>query len=127
MFIRGSRYRTVEESSPLDAAGRRLRGKNLRLIPPTTGSFQHTVHESDRIDLLAFKYYGDATKWWQIADANPQAALPTDLLDERPVIRERFLLRHPGFETRFRSLVLALGTIGPVTTGSLQPSFVEEV
>lgn len=26
--------------------------------------------QGDRLDLLAFKYYGDVTKWWIIAHAN---------------------------------------------------------
>ena len=28
------------------------------------------VKETDRLDLLAFRYYGDVTKWWIIAQAN---------------------------------------------------------
>jgi hypothetical protein len=116
MFTKGSRYRILPESSPIDAAGERRRGKQIRLIPETTGQFLHTVREGDRLDLLSFKYYGDATRWWQIADANPQAPFPADLLDQRPIVHERFVLRHPGFETRLRDLVIALGAIGPVTT-----------
>ena len=30
----------------------------------------HTVVEGDRIDLLAYKYLGDADLWWVIADYN---------------------------------------------------------
>jgi nucleoid-associated protein YgaU len=26
--------------------------------------------ETDRLDLIAFRYYGDVTKWWIIAQAN---------------------------------------------------------
>jgi len=134
MFIKGSRYRSLTESSPIDAAGERRRGKDLRLIPKTTGQFLHTVHEGDRLDLLSFKYYGDATKWWQIADANPQSPLPAELLDRSPLVQERFVLRHPGFESRFRDLVITLGAIGPVTTPAISsfdgaapvdPNFVE--
>jgi len=28
------------------------------------------VKETDRLDLLAYKYYGDVTMWWVIAQAN---------------------------------------------------------
>ncbi len=28
------------------------------------------IKETDRLDLLAFKYYGDVTMWWVIAQAN---------------------------------------------------------
>lgn len=30
----------------------------------------HTIVQGDRLDLLAYRYYGDASKWWIIADAN---------------------------------------------------------
>ena len=115
MFVKGSRYRNLSESSPINAAGERLRGKDLRLLAVPASRFQHTVRQGDRLDLLSFKYYGDATKWWQIADAN-DAALPTDLVDRTPLIVERFVLRSLEFETRFRDLVLALAPLGQVTT-----------
>lgn len=134
MFIKGSRYRSLPESSPIDSAGERLRGKDLRLIPPTSGQFLHSVREGDRLDLVAFKYYGDATKWWQIADASPASPFPSDLLDRRPVTHERFVLRHSGFESRFRNLVIALAQVAQVATASVssfdgskpaEPSFLE--
>lgn len=117
MFIKGSRYRNLPESSPIDAGGERLRGKDLRLIPPPLAwPFRHTVHEGERLDLLGFKYYTEPTRWWQVADANPQEPFPTDLLDHRPLIRERFVLRSLSFETRFRDLVIALSVLGQVGT-----------
>jgi phage tail protein X len=105
MFSKGSRYRNLSESSPVSADGERQRSKDLRVIPQTAGRFQHTVREGDRLDLLAFKYYGDATKWWQISDANPEPPFPTDLLDQRPIVRERIVLTHPSFEDRFVHLL----------------------
>jgi hypothetical protein len=30
------------------------------------------LNGSDRIDLLAVQYFGDARMWWHIADANPE-------------------------------------------------------
>lgn len=105
MFSKGSRYRNLSESSPVSANGERQRSKEMRVIPATVGRFQHTVREGDRLDLLAFKYYGEATKWWQISDANPQPPFPTDLLDQRPIVRERIVLTHPSFEDRFSQLL----------------------
>lgn len=32
----------------------------------------YQVRASDRIDLLAYKFYGNSGKWWVIADANPE-------------------------------------------------------
>jgi hypothetical protein len=53
------------------------RGTNLTVVPgqQTEWAFQFTYHQvtaSDRMDLLAFQYYGDARMWWHIADANPE-------------------------------------------------------
>jgi hypothetical protein len=135
MFIKGSRYRNLPESSPVDATGERLLGKTLREIPPPLdGPFRHTVLEGDRLDLLSFKYYGDPVKWWQIADGNPQEAFPTDLLERSPLVREQFVLRNLDFETRLRTLVQvelpALGVGQPDMTlltdsKPAEPSFIE--
>jgi nucleoid-associated protein YgaU len=32
----------------------------------------HQVTSNERIDNIAFQFYGDATRWWVIADANPE-------------------------------------------------------
>jgi hypothetical protein len=114
MFSKGSRYRNLPESTPVNAEGERLRGKDLRLIPPTLGRFLHAVREGDRLGLLAFKYYGDATKWWQISDANPETAFPLDLLDGRPLVEERLVLTPVDFNTRFTDLLTALNALGAV-------------
>jgi hypothetical protein len=39
----------------------------------------YTVLGPDRIDLLAYKFYGDAVLWWVIALANDLELLPSDL------------------------------------------------
>src|SRR5262249_142831 len=68
--------------------------------------------ESDRLDLLAFKYYGDPTRWWQISDANPKWAFPPDLLDRRPVVEELLELSPVGFAKRVNDLRIALSAFG---------------
>jgi hypothetical protein len=35
--------------------------------------------ENDRIDVLAFNAFGDATTWWAIANANPEVLFWDDL------------------------------------------------
>lgn len=114
MFSRGSRYRNLPESTPVNAGGERLRNKDMRIIPTTPGRFLHTVRDGDRLDLLASKYYGDATKWWQICDANPGLAFPLDLLDRRPIVEERLVLTPLEFNLRFAALLTALNAIGTV-------------
>lgn len=119
MFEKGSRYRNLSESSSITSQGERLRGKDLRLIPSTPGRFLHTVHERDRLDLLAFKYYGDPTKWWQICDANREFPFPADLLDRLPVVLESFILAPSDFTERLNRLLANLRNIGEVKQGYL--------
>lgn len=42
--------------------------------PPVTYMFK----ETDNIQLLAYKAVQDPTKWWSLADANPQVRHPFD-------------------------------------------------
>ncbi|HEX8720458.1 MAG TPA: hypothetical protein VF736_07505 [Pyrinomonadaceae bacterium] len=116
MFGKGSRYRKLPESSPVDAKGERLRGKDLRVIPRVAGRFLHTVREGERLDLLAFKYYGDPARWWQLSDANPEEPFPLDLLDRRPLVEERLVLAHADFAGRLAQLVADLGAYGRAAT-----------
>lgn len=32
---------------------------------------EHAITQHERIDTIAYKYYGDSTQWWRIAEANP--------------------------------------------------------
>jgi hypothetical protein len=55
---------------------KRWDGKNVYrttyypIIPESYDDFYVTVSESDYLDSLAKKYYGDETLWWIIARAN---------------------------------------------------------
>ena len=40
-------------------------------IPPTSEDRYIITSYEDRLDLLAFDYYGDETLWWVISRANP--------------------------------------------------------
>ena len=51
-----------------------------RAIPMPPASGVHTVGPTDRLDLLAHRYFGDPFQFWRIADANP-ALTPEDVLD----------------------------------------------
>jgi hypothetical protein len=114
MFAKGSRYRNLTQSSPVSGSGERLRGTDLRLIATTPGQFLHTVHDRDRLDLLAYKYYADPTRWWQICDANPQFAFPNDLIAGAPLQEITFGLVHPDAATRYGALLSALAGLGTV-------------
>jgi hypothetical protein len=72
MITANSRY--ADSTLALVASAR---GTNLTLVPSQQRewTFKFTYHQvtgSDRIDLLAMQYFGDAHMWWSIADANPE-------------------------------------------------------
>lgn len=48
-------------------------------IPERPDDVAHTVTEGDRLDTLAFKYYGDPVLWWVLAVANEFPNPQTDL------------------------------------------------
>jgi hypothetical protein len=71
MFFKGSRYEKVGGAQLTNADGRVVTYKKIRFIPNTPARFYHLVVQSERPDLLAFRYYRDPLKFWHIADANP--------------------------------------------------------
>jgi nucleoid-associated protein YgaU len=87
MFFKGSRYERVKDYVALDVRGNRNRVKGMRRIslprqrqPPSPKKpLTYIVKEGDRLDLLAYTYYGDPTKFWLICDANP-TMFPHELL-----------------------------------------------
>lgn len=55
------------------------------ILPQPDDTF-YRVRGVDRIDLLAYNFYGDPVLWWVIAAANDMELLPTDL-NEGDVLR----------------------------------------
>lgn len=54
-----------------DDAGRRKLTSTLLVVPPKSEQDTYIqVYMPERLDLLAFRFYGDQTKWWIIAEAN---------------------------------------------------------
>jgi nucleoid-associated protein YgaU len=51
-----------------------------RVAPATPAVLVHQVQSSDRLDLLAARYFGSPFEYWRIADANP-SLVPEDILD----------------------------------------------
>ena len=115
MFAKGSRYRNLPQSATVDAQGEVLVGTTVRPIPENPGQFLHTVRDRDRLDLLGYKYYSDATRWWQISDGNPQAAFPNDLLDRAPLADAVLVVVQGNAVTRYTTLLTALAALGQVT------------
>lgn len=59
--------------------GTTLLQRNPLIYTPQLNDILHKVKEFDRLDLLAFKYYGDSKWWWVIADVNDNVFDPFDL------------------------------------------------
>ena len=69
MFLANSRYATLEQVETLSRDGRPVKALKLRGLTPTSGE-PYQVKDEDRLDLLAHQRYGDATRFWHVADAN---------------------------------------------------------
>lgn len=100
MFSKISRYRKLPDIVAIDAKGRELKSKDVRLSPEVTGTFLHTVEEVDRLDHLSFKFYKQPRKWWRICDANPEFMSPQALLGKEPMVTHRFPLTYSGSEAQ---------------------------
>jgi phage tail protein X len=63
------RYKDIQVLK--DATGRRFLSTTLLpIIEPSINDIYITGQIGDRLDTLAFKYYGNSTYWWIIARAN---------------------------------------------------------
>jgi len=82
MFERGSRYESVPEATYVDADGRTIRYKALRITPPPGGAVLFTVRQDDRLDRIAYATMRDGRLWWRVADAG--LAIDPDTLVEEP-------------------------------------------
>lgn len=81
MFLANSRYADVEQVEVTLADGRSVTVVKLRRLPAIVGA-ETMVKGNDRLDILAERRYGDATRYWHIADAN--TALQAAALTEEP-------------------------------------------
>lgn len=89
MFSRISRYNGLSDVMAVDARGRVLKSRSIRLLPDVWGKFLHSVEERDRLDHLGFKYYALTQKWWRICDGNSAFKSPLGLLSDEPVLTVR--------------------------------------
>jgi|GEM_PF-807614 len=99
MFSKNSRYRNVADVVAIGPDGRELRSKDIRPQVAVSGTFQHVIEESDRLDQLANEYYKQPRKWWRICDANPDFLSPQALLGKDPVVTYRLSLSSAGSKT----------------------------
>ena len=105
MFSKLSRYRRLPDERTVDAQGRTLGSKSLRLLPEAPGDFRHTVEQGERLDHVAHEYYRQPRKWWRICDANPEFLSPLALLGHEPLVTARFALTFRGLSPPWWRLV----------------------
>lgn len=121
MFSKISRYRKLPDVVTLDARGRTLESKGLRLTPEVPGQARHIVEGSDRLDQLAHKYYRQSRNWWRLCDANPDFASPRALLGNAVEITGHFRLERSSgtpFWPELRRSIAGLHGVIAVTLGT---------
>ena len=72
----GSRYARTPVVE-LEGGSRAL---GLRRIPSRPGALEHVVMDGERLDHLAARFYGDATRYWVLLDGNPDELNPLEQL-----------------------------------------------
>ena len=72
MIDRKSRYRTTPVLSVDDGQDRPQPLLDLRETPATPAVLRIVPTESDRLDLLAWRYFRDPTLFWRICDASTE-------------------------------------------------------
>jgi hypothetical protein len=113
VFSKQSRYRLVPDVTVPDARGRLVLAKDVRPLPDVTGTYAHTVVANDRLDQLAFTYYGQPLQFWRICDANPDFLSPLALLGQEAVVTTRFPVTPPPGDPPWSTLLRVLGgTVG---------------
>ena len=81
MIYEGSRYDDEKVVQVQDSAG--ALHSAIYISPLVDRRYfefvPYTVADGDRMDVLAYRFYGDADMWWLIARANPEAFYPGNL------------------------------------------------
>jgi hypothetical protein len=79
MIDRRSRYTGVAVLAADDGHSGTDQVLDLRATPSTPSVLSVVVTDADRLDLLAFRYYRDPTRFWRICDATTELD-PFDVL-----------------------------------------------
>jgi phage tail protein X len=84
----GSRYETGAVGERVHSDGTLSISLFRGPLKTTTGVryYPYQVTDGDRYDLIAYHAYQDSSKWWYVADANPELLSP-DPLPAGSVIR----------------------------------------
>lgn len=70
MIYNSSDILTTSIDSPFSAGKQYYKAKKFPPVPPAESDIYVVTTEGDRLDLLAFTYYNDASLWWVISGIN---------------------------------------------------------
>ena len=85
MIDRRSRYARTPVLTADDGRGGTQQVLDLRETPATSAVLSVVATDADRLDLLAFRYYRDPTRFWRICDATSDLDPFDVLLPGQPV------------------------------------------
>lgn len=90
------RYKNCSILKNRDSGDTILATREIFDIPPNVGDKYHTVemHEVNRLDIIADRYYRNPLLWWIIAQAN-------NIVDPFQSLTPGDVLRIPGIETLY--------------------------
>lgn len=71
MFLNTSRYAKTPTVQLTLSDGTQVSAVKLRTIPATAGT-PTLMTTNDRLDIIAERNYGDATRYWHVTDANTE-------------------------------------------------------
>jgi len=80
MVFKGSRYTRINVIQPLNSDGKSPRVLAERPIVAAPGKLEYVVSDGERLDQLSSRFFGEATKYWLILDANLDVLNPFELL-----------------------------------------------
>ena len=82
-FLKSSRYAHVETVEATASNGLAVTALKLRRLPEVSGTTSR-IDDAERLDLIAHKRYGEAARFWRIADAN--TSLDAKELEQRDAV-----------------------------------------
>lgn len=71
MFLESSRYFRQKTVEAVTKDGRQVKAITLRRLPVVSGN-PTIIKGNDRLDIISHRQYGNATRFWRIADANTE-------------------------------------------------------
>ena len=79
-FFKGSYYERLKIFDPAEDGRSGFRGVRARPIADPEPVLEHSVAVGDRLDTLGQHYYANPRDWRRMADCNPDAIFPEDLV-----------------------------------------------